>query len=137
MNFEFVTEQSQLDELVSAMGSAAWIAFDTEFVSEFTYVPDLCLIQVALPEGLWVVDTIELPEVTSFWETLCEGEHSTVVHAGREEILFCHRAIDRTPKHWFDAQLAGRNDWAGVSRVVRKDHSEAVERARGQGRDTN
>ena len=32
------------------------IAFDTEFVGEDTYRPDLCLVQVATPEKLYLLD---------------------------------------------------------------------------------
>lgn len=88
------------------MEATPWVAFDTEFVSEYTYYPELCLIQVATPEGLWVVDPVELSDLNPFWQALCEGDHLTIVHAGREEILFCQRAVQATPKHWFDAQLA-------------------------------
>ncbi len=32
--------------------------------------------------------------------------HETIVHAGREELLFCLRAIGRSPEPWFDVQIA-------------------------------
>ena len=32
--------------------------------------------------------------------------HVTVVHAGREEFRFCHRAIGQRPANWFDTQIA-------------------------------
>lgn len=106
MKFEFVTRDAQLDGLYEAMQSTPWIAFDTEFVSEYTYYPELCLIQVATQDGLWVVDSLELSDVRGFWQSLCQGDHLTIVHAGREELLFCHRAVQAAPKNWFDAQLA-------------------------------
>jgi ribonuclease D len=37
---------------------------------------------------------------------LVQGDHQTIVHAGREEYLFCRRAVGTVPKSWFDVQLA-------------------------------
>jgi ribonuclease D len=88
------------------MASAKRIGYDTEFVSEYTYFPDLCLIQVAVDGHLAVIDPKAVDDITIFWETLASGDHQTIVHAGREEFLFCYRAIGRWPKHWFDVQLA-------------------------------
>ncbi|MEM8679436.1 MAG: HRDC domain-containing protein [Planctomycetota bacterium] len=106
MKFELIAEDGQLEPLLHAMQSAEWIAFDTEFVSEFSYYPELCLIQMATPGQLWVIDPMQLTELDAIWTALCDGDHLTLVHAGREEILFCHRAVSRTPQRWFDAQLA-------------------------------
>jgi ribonuclease D len=37
---------------------------------------------------------------------LCEGEHTTIVHAGREECRFCYYACGMRPKRLFDTQIA-------------------------------
>jgi ribonuclease D len=104
---ETISDTKQLESLCARMESAEWIAFDTEFVSEFTYFPDLCLIQVASDNGpLAVIDPKSVTDVTPFWQTLVDGDHETLVHAGREEYRFCQRAVNAAPKHWFDIQLA-------------------------------
>jgi len=82
------------------------IAFDTEFVSEDCYRPDLCLIQVATAGGMALIDPKALDSVDLFWEVLTDGDHETVVHAGREELRFCLFATGRLPKRLFDVQIA-------------------------------
>jgi ribonuclease D len=82
------------------------IGFDTEFVSEDTFYPELCLIQVATPERLAVIDPYQAGDLSPFWTALADGNHTTIAHAAREEINFSLKAIERMPAHLFDTQLA-------------------------------
>ena len=107
MKHESINRDSQLRSLCDRLHKAKWIAFDTEFVSEFTYYPDLCLIQLATDHGvLAVIDPQRVDDLTPFWQALVDGDHETIVHAGREEYRFCRRAVDAAPQRWFDIQLA-------------------------------
>ncbi len=105
LKYDFVTTADQLESLCSRLNSAGHIAFDTEFVSEFTYYPDLCLVQIASDGVLAVVDPKET-DVRPLWELMVDGDHELIVHAGREEYRFIRRATDRVPGEWFDIQLA-------------------------------
>lgn len=82
------------------------IAFDTEFVSEHSYRPELCLIQVAAGDRLAVIDPQTTGDITGFWKLLAAPGHDTIVHAGREELLFCVGAVGRPPERLFDVQIA-------------------------------
>jgi len=101
-----ITDSQQLDAFCDRLASASVIGFDTEFVSEDTYRPQLCLIQVATESEQAVIDPIALPEVDRFWQQLADGDHETVVHAGREELNFALTATDRRPARLFDTQIA-------------------------------
>ncbi|QEG21730.1 ribonuclease D [Mariniblastus fucicola] len=104
--FEFITTDSALESLCKRLESAKYIGFDTEFVSENRYRPELCLLQVATESEYAIVDTMEVSNVDLFWKALCTGDHVTIVHAAREEFLFCYRAIGQRPVNFFDVQLA-------------------------------
>lgn len=106
MQFEHITTDGPLREYCHQLADAAVIAFDTEFISEDTYQPELCLIQVSAEGKLAVIDPLAGLDVTPFWEQLTTEGHETVVHAGREEFRFCYRAIGKRPCLWFDVQLA-------------------------------
>ncbi len=82
------------------------MAFDTEFVSEDNYRPDLCLLQIAAGGQLAVVDTHAVREITPFWELLATPGRETIVHAGREELRFCEAAIGKRPAQLVDIQIA-------------------------------
>ncbi|MEM7455379.1 MAG: HRDC domain-containing protein [Planctomycetota bacterium] len=104
--FEHITTDSHLVEFCEKAAGSEFIGFDTEFVSENRYRPELCLIQVAADEQLAIIDTLAVKDVSPFWNLLVEGSHVTIAHAAREEQLFCFRASDRTPANLFDVQLA-------------------------------
>jgi ribonuclease D len=82
------------------------IGIDTEFVSEDTFRPELCLIQVVSRDVLAVVDPYRAGDLAKFWTVLASGEHVTVVHAAREELNFSLSACERPPANLFDTQIA-------------------------------
>ena len=82
------------------------LGMDTEFVGEETYTPELCLIQVATPTALYLIDPKQCGPMEPFWMLLLEPQRTVVVHAGREEIRMCWRGVDRPPARLFDVQLA-------------------------------
>ncbi|PHR93080.1 MAG: ribonuclease D [Blastopirellula sp.] len=106
MNHQYIASQDSLLAFCDRLKTAKAIYFDTEFVSEDTYTPDLCLIQIAVEDDLALIDPKDIEDMTPFWEVLADGSHVTVAHSGREELLFCYRAIGRKPANLFDTQIA-------------------------------
>jgi ribonuclease D len=123
-DFETVTTDSQLHDLVGRLAAHPHVAFDTEFVSEHTYRSQLCLVQVAAPGILAVIDTLAVRELDPFWRLLAEPGRTTVVHAGREEMGFILQAIKTRPARLFDVQVAAGlvdHDYpAGYASIVRR-----------------
>jgi len=123
-SFTTVSTDAQLRELVSRLADHAHVAFDTEFVSEHTYRSQLCLLQVAAPGVLAVVDTLAVRDLEPFWRLLAEPARTTVVHAGREEMGFILHAIQARPAALFDVQVAAGlvdHDYpAGYASIVRR-----------------
>lgn len=104
--YEHITTASALARFCDGLADAPTLAFDTEFVSEDSYRPELCLVQVAAAGRLAVIDPLTIPDLTPLWERVAAPGHTTVVHAGREEFCFCVHAIGRRPQQLFDTQLA-------------------------------
>jgi ribonuclease D len=80
--------------------------FDTEFVGEDTYHPRLCLIQVATPERLILIDPVTAGPLDCFWNLIVNPRHEVVVHAGREEVRLCRLWSGQVPGNLFDLQIA-------------------------------
>ena len=124
MQHQEITTDEQLRHYCRKLAHAKIIAFDTEFVSEHTYRPVLCLIQVAADGDLAVIDPITVGDVTPFWEAVAAPGHETIVHAGRGEVEFCLLAIGRRPACLFDVQiaaaLAGAEYPAGLGTLISK-----------------
>ena len=95
-DFGLVAEPHALQALLKRMAVADRIAFDTEFVPEYTYTPELCLIQVATPDLAAAVDTRTDLDLRPFWELLVAPGRAVVVHAGKEEMNFCKAATGRS-----------------------------------------
>ena len=106
MQYDNIISDQDLRDFCQVIAGAKVIAFDTEFVSEDSYQPELCLIQVAAQGRLAIIDPLAVGDLTPFWHLLAAPGKETLVHAGREEFRFCHKAIGKRPSGWFDVQLA-------------------------------
>ena len=106
MQYELLTTADQLHELCRRLADASIVALDTEFVSEYSYRPELCLVQVAVDGKLAAIDPRMVGDLTPLWAQLAAEGTETVVHAGREEFCFCLQAIGRRPCLWWDVQIA-------------------------------
>lgn len=86
--------------------NASWLALDTEFISERRYLPELCLIQIATPKTLAIIDPLVCGDLSGFWRWVCDARREAFVHAARSEMEFCIRAIGAMPAQLYDVQLA-------------------------------
>ncbi len=101
-----ITDQVQWEQLCQEIRAAGIVAFDTEFVSEFTYRPELCLLQFAIPGRLAAVDPFAVSDLTPWWDLMTDDRTTIVVHGGREEVRFCLTATDKPPRKLVDIQIA-------------------------------
>ncbi len=106
MSHQNITTDRQLHEFCEQLSQCRQIAFDTEFVSERTYRPVLCLVQVIADGHVALIDPLAIKNIRPFWEALAGPGHETVVHAGRSEVEFALRAVGRPPAAIFDVQIA-------------------------------
>ncbi len=106
MQYDFINTDQHLKDFLASIQDAKAICFDTEFVSEDNYRPDLCLLQIAAAGRLAVVDTHAVEDINPFWEMIAEPGRETIVHAGREEFRFCKSAIGKRPHNLLDVQIA-------------------------------
>ncbi len=106
MNYESINTADQLRKFCSELADCSVIGFDTEFVSEDTYRPQLCLIQVATEDRLAIIDPVHVEQTAPFWELLTESGRTIIAHAAREESRFCFRFTGQPIAGLFDTQLA-------------------------------
>jgi len=106
VDYRFISNSNELESYCQSIANSKVVAFDTEFVSEDRFLPELCLVQIAADGNYAVVDTLAVKDLTPFWSLLTDGDRRTIVHAGREEFRFCRRATGKRPQDWYDIQLA-------------------------------
>jgi ribonuclease D len=105
-----ITTPRQLLDLVEHLRSAGRFGFDTEFVSEDTFEPVLCLVQVATRERLALIDPLALRDLEPFWDVVCDPAMEVVMHAAGEDLRICLIKTGRLPRRVFDVQMAAGLD---------------------------
>jgi ribonuclease D len=101
-----VTHPAQLAACLDHLATAPLIGFDTEFVGEDAYRPELCLVQVSTAEQLFVIDPFECGSLDGFWDLLLDPQRTVIVHAGREDVRMCYFQSGAVPPNVFDVQIA-------------------------------
>jgi ribonuclease D len=79
---------------------------DTEFISEKRYEPLLCLIQLISPEGMYLIDTLKVSDLSSFTPLLENPEILKITHSGENDFRLFYQKFGITPSNLFDTQLA-------------------------------
>jgi ribonuclease D len=106
LNYESINTADQLQQYCEKIAQCPLIAFDTEFVSEDSYRPHLCLIQVAAGDELAIIDPVQIEQTEPFWQVLTTPGRIVIAHAAREEARFCYRFTGKPISGLFDTQLA-------------------------------
>lgn len=101
-----VDDSAGFSSLIAELERVDHFAFDTEFVGEDTYIPVLCLVQVATRDALYLVDPIALQDVTPFWKVVANPAKTVVVHGGREEVRLCRQWAGSAPGNLIDLQVS-------------------------------
>jgi ribonuclease D len=103
---EILTTAKELADCCEYLATQSVLGFDTEFVGEATYHPRLCLLQVAVPDRLFLIDPLATGPLDEFWKLLHDPARVVIVHAGREEVRLCRLWSGEPPANLFDLQLA-------------------------------
>lgn len=101
-----VCTKDELISLVARLRQAGSFAYDSEFIGELTYVPKLCLIQVASAQEVALIDPLADLDLTPFWELICDPSVEKTVHAGEQDIEPVFRHVHGAPANLFDTQIA-------------------------------
>ncbi len=101
----YIDSQAALEELCAVLEDEAEFAFDTEFIRENTFVPILCLMQVATQEEIYLIDCPRL-DLTSFLKILSNQKITKVMHSASQDIDLFVKNYDLIPQPIFDAQIA-------------------------------
>ncbi|HEX8202398.1 MAG TPA: HRDC domain-containing protein [Isosphaeraceae bacterium] len=101
-----LTRPAELEALAAEIRHAGRFAFDTEFVSEETFEPVLCLVQVATRDRLALVDALAIGDLTPFWDAVTDPAVEVVMHAAGEDLRIGRLQTGRLPRRVVDVQIA-------------------------------
>lgn len=100
----WIDNDQDLAEVVKILGDEPSYGLDTEFLSEHTYWPRLCLVQLSWSHGIALVDPLAC-DVRALADVL-RAPATMVTHAGASDLPILDRAIGARPAGLFDTQLA-------------------------------
>ncbi|MBS0186342.1 MAG: ribonuclease D [Proteobacteria bacterium] len=120
----FIRSSQELKLFCENLTNGSFITLDTEFKRENTFWPDLCLIQIANPRSVVLIDplsyTLDLSPLT---DVLQNPEIVKVFHAGYEDLEIFLRLTGHLPCSVFDTQIAaqfcGFGDSVGYHTLVK------------------
>ncbi|MFT5509081.1 MAG: ribonuclease D [Hyphomicrobiaceae bacterium] len=107
-----ITDTDELARACKMLGAQPFATVDTEFLRENTFWPQLCLIQMAGPEGEFIVDPLsDKLNLAPFFELMANEATTKVFHAGRQDLEIIHALTRKEgagiiPKPLFDTQVA-------------------------------
>ena len=106
MNTQLISDGARFETLCDDIRKAGVVAFDTEFVSEYSYRPELCLLQFNVDEQIVAVDPLAVADLSSWWEIMADDTTTVIVHGGQAEVRFCLTLHGKAPQKLIDIQLA-------------------------------
>jgi ribonuclease D len=102
----FVAGAAELAAMIDRLKAAGSFAFDSEFIGERSYEPQLCLVQVATQREVFVVDPLVGLDLGGFWELLASPETEKIVLAGQQDFGWTVLHTLRAPANIMDVQIA-------------------------------
>lgn len=103
---KWVSTPHQVAEFVDYLRTKPRFGFDTEFIGENLYRPELCLVQIATDDQLTLIDPLTAGSLSELWKLFLEPERTVVVFAGREDVRICQHQCGTYPVNLFDLQIA-------------------------------
>ena len=95
---------NQAEALFAALESAPVLGLDTEFMRESSYFAELCLVQLATGQDIYLVDPLAEGGLDALWATLLD--RTWTVHSGRQDLEVVYQAAGALPNDIFDTQVA-------------------------------
>jgi ribonuclease D len=102
-----ITRNDELADACARLGTAPFIAVDTEFMREQTFWPRLCLIQIAANGTEVLIDSLAPGlDLAPFFALMVNESVLKVFHSARQDIEIVHHLAGVIPHPIFDTQVA-------------------------------
>lgn len=101
----YIDNPESLQKLCDELDGAAEIFFDTEFIRERTFYPQLCLVQIGFGGRNFAVDPIKI-DISPLLEQIVSRETLLIFHSGKQDLEILFNATGKLPKNVFDTQIA-------------------------------
>ena len=110
-----VADAIQLGSLLTEVSRYPRIALDTESNGFHRYPEKVCLIQVATPVGLYLIDTLAIEDLSPLGDVLADDTIEKIFHAADYDIRSLDRQWGFRVRNLYDTSIAAR--FTGLSRL--------------------
>ena len=104
--FQIISSEAELDTAIEAGRAAGRVGLDTEFLRERTYRARLCLLQLATPEAIFIIDPVAGLNLGPVADLITDSSVQIVVHAGKQDFELFFDRFGAVPATVFDIQIA-------------------------------
>ena len=101
-----IETHNQLSYYLDHIKDETLIAIDTEFRRVDSYLPELCLIQIATKDKQECIDVLSLDNLEPLFVKLYCKKTKWIVHSARQDIEALYSLSNRIPSAIFDTQIA-------------------------------
>lgn len=101
-----INTNKQLQNLVTTIKQTNQIAVDTEFYWMRTYYPELCLVQIATKNEIFLIDTLDKLDFSILKEIFEDHNIEKIIHSATNDIPIIKRFFNCEINNVFDTQLA-------------------------------
>ena len=106
VNFEVVTSNQRLKEILDAQSGSAAYAIDTEFLQNKTYFARLALVQIGWLDFIALVDPFSVDG--ALLQGLFASDALAIAHAGSNDWPLLHEFVGTIPARVFDTEIAAQ-----------------------------
>ncbi|GGF95009.1 MULTISPECIES: ribonuclease D [Cysteiniphilum] len=102
-----ITNSNDLQRIMPLLMAESMIALDTEFYWRNTYYPELCLIQIATTDHIYLIDALSAEINLQLLNPLFTSKHTLkIMHAAENDIKILRHYLDCEFNSIFDTQIA-------------------------------
>ncbi len=122
-----IRDQQTFDDLVARLRTESSFAIDTEFISERSFRPRLCLVQIAYGESVEspevvAVDPLAIDDLSALVEIVLDPAIEKILHSGQQDMMIFFDRAGTPPAGIYDTQIAaaflGYGDSVGYTKLV-------------------
>lgn len=104
----WIATPSSLDSMAQSLNRTSIFAVDTESNSLFAYREQVCLIQISTSDNDYLIDPLELKDLSPLGRLFANPDIEKVFHAGEYDLICLKRDFGFEFRNLFDTMIAGR-----------------------------
>lgn len=104
----YIDNKPDFEKLIQHLATYPRIAFDTESNSMYAYRGQTCLIQLSTGDGDFVIDPLELDDISMLGQIFENPDIEKIFHAAEYDLICLKRDFDFDVNNVFDTMAAAR-----------------------------